>query len=541
MDHFFNDIFGDMPDKTMGIFMQAALQSSGNVAPNTIGADYFFLENFVTDDMRWDIPYITKDFLQHCYNKIPEFNDVGWYFEDTLERGFSDTFLGKKIMRLIYNGAKLKDEYCRELIIYLYKTYHKKEYNQLKRFKSLSADDVLDLVDSDYDFMESTAGRILGMSTFLNIKQEDSCSVIYLTLEKQREKWLEYDDEQYDDSLGYPDEIWKEAEKQVQEWEAQEEKKDLRRQHRINRKDEEFVSDCFKYLHFPEDYLYRIYETYMGTPIELTRTLSLLKMRHPNKDYTFEEVQKYAVLYSLTTGLRDLTELFNRTVDQLLSIDDDIFDDEESSFDPSKINDRESSAKQAPAQKIVTNVAPIDTDAKPEDYLAEIAELRKKLNRKEQEVSQLREETKILKLHHKEAESLVEKYESEREELIALRNFAYKASLDDNDIATIDKDQMISAISDLEIVIIGGHVNWINKLKKQFPKWMFIDPDAYKTVDGKMLDSKAKVYFYTDYLSHITYNKFIAAVRERNIQFGYLASVNIDYVTRHIYEDIGQG
>ena len=37
---FFNDIFGDMPDKTMGIFMQAALnQSSGNVAPRHIYED----------------------------------------------------------------------------------------------------------------------------------------------------------------------------------------------------------------------------------------------------------------------------------------------------------------------------------------------------------------------------------------------------------------------------------------------------------------------------------------------------------------------
>lgn len=39
-------------------------------------------------------------------------------------------------------------------------------------------------------------------------------------------------------------------------------------------------------------------------------------------------------------------------------------------------------------------------------------------------------------------------------------------------------------------------------------------------------------------MNHISYVKFIAAVRERKIPFGYLGSVNIETVVKQIYEDL---
>ena len=66
---------------------------------------------------------------------------------------------------------------------------------------------------------------------------------------------------------------------------------------------------------------------------------------------------------------------------------------------------------------------------------------------------------------------------------------------------------------------------------------MFIPTENYRIVDGKMLDGKDRVYFFSDHLSHVTYGKFIAAVRERKIPFGYLGSLNIEKMIRQIYED----
>ncbi len=83
----------------------------------------------------------------------------------------------------------------------------------------------------------------------------------------------------------------------------------------------------------------------------------------------------------------------------------------------------------------------------------------------------------------------------------------------------------------------GGHINWLNKLRLQFPNWTYIPTEDYRVVDGKMLEQKERAYFYTNHMSHITYHKFIAVVRERKIPFGYLRSINLEKMVQQIYEE----
>ena len=71
-----------------------------------------------------------------------------------------------------------------------------------------------------------------------------------------------------------------------------------------------------------------------------------------------------------------------------------------------------------------------------------------------------------------------------------------------------------------------------------FPEWTFVAIDDYKTVNSRMIEGREKVYFYTDYISHVSYKKFIAIVREKKIPFGYLGSYNTDHVIAQIYEDM---
>jgi hypothetical protein len=99
-------------------------------------------------------------------------------------------------------------------------------------------------------------------------------------------------------------------------------------------------------------------------------------------------------------------------------------------------------------------------------------------------------------------------------------------------------DDMKNIIKDKKIVIIGGHVSWINKLKGIFPTWKYISPDAYKTVDGNMVEGSYRVYFFTDYLNHVTYGKFITIVREKGIPFDYLGNINMERLIRQIYADM---
>lgn len=103
-------------------------------------------------------------------------------------------------MRLIYNGAKLRDEYCLALIKYLYKLYHKKEYNRIKRFSRISAREILDVVNDNEDgSLDSAIGRVLGMCHFMNIKEDEMCIILYHALNEHRITWLQYID---DDDIG---------------------------------------------------------------------------------------------------------------------------------------------------------------------------------------------------------------------------------------------------------------------------------------------------------------------------------------------------
>ena len=130
-------------------------------------------------------------------------------------------------------------------------------------------------------------------------------------------------------------------------------------------------------------------------------------------------------------------------------------------------------------------MAPVSKgDVSAEDYLAEIADLRKRLNEKEQENKYLREQYRAAKRSSEETEGLVKKYETERNELIALREYAYNSEHADDSVAEDKLPDMEEAIADKKIVIIGGHASWQYKLKQMFPDWLFVHPDAFKTVNA---------------------------------------------------------
>ena len=179
-----------------------------------------------------------------------------------------------------------------------------------------------------------------------------------------------------------------------------------------------------------------------------------------------------------------------------------------------------------------------ETEENENEYLKEIARLRSSLDEKDREIKRLRDAYSEAKASRREAEEMVHRYESEREELIALREFAYQTQQEEEIRNDLPVEEMKAAIKGKKIAIIGGHVNWHNKLKQQFPGWRFVLSEASKTVDGKMLEGCEKVYFYTDHMSHVIYGKFIAAVRERKIPFGYLGSIHIESVIKQVYEDL---
>ena len=77
LDDYFDQGYNDdnpMPvDVLISIMQDMKNRQEGNALPDTIGAEYYFLQDFITLDMDCDFPYIEKDFLKHCSDKLPEF------------------------------------------------------------------------------------------------------------------------------------------------------------------------------------------------------------------------------------------------------------------------------------------------------------------------------------------------------------------------------------------------------------------------------------------------------------------------------------
>lgn len=530
----------------LSIFMEDIMnKAQGKVAPDTTGADYFFLNEFITRDMELDFTVIEQDFLKHCNGRLQEFNDAGWYGEDEHWNYDPEFALKKKLLRLMYNGAKLGDNYCVELIKYLYKLYHKREYNQLKRFTLISPSEIFSLSENEWGGHSYGAmGRILGMCRFMKIKQDEQCSILYLLLDRNRKEWIR-DNEEQREYLDFAEGLFEECVQQVDIWIELEEGMDFRKFRKINKKyfeTNDFVGACLRHLGYREDYVFLCMNNNMGLRTQMARTLAILRTMDSKREYTFEEVQRYTALYDTVEALTDTADGFNYQLGYLTGDKLDEFEEEGIFFKPENIVVKQPGEKKQAPVKQITNIAPVSMGtADEDDYLEEIATLRRKIHELEQKNAGLREQYRQMKTSQDEAEKLINKYQMEREELIALREYAYKSGMEMPVMTEDSLDDMKRVIGDKSIVIIGGHINWINKLKQQFPKWLFILPETYKTVNGKMLAGKDKVYFFTDHISHAAYGKFIAAVREQKIPFGYLGSLNIEQLVRRVYEDMNTG
>lgn len=501
------------------------------VAPDTSGADRFFVDEFINEEMSFDFWVIARDFLQHHYPRLKEFNDMAENCVDVPEKRNLEMVLQKRILSMIYNAAKSGDEYCAALMRELHKTYYKKEYKQLKRFRKVSLSEVFALSQDEDGAVEYFAmARILGMCAINGIEVPEDCSILYILLNKRRKEWDEDMEVSY---LQFDKELYGTCLEQVQKWMEEENKRE--NFHMA----EQFAELYLEHNGYEKDYLYMCSQGYIGMTNLFTDTLAVLKTAFPKKEFTFDEVQTYAVLSLSIDALVSVCSQCDENISMMFGISPDWHEisENECLFHPENI--KLPNTKPEKRQKKPINIAPVSkTETNENDYLQEISKLRSKLMEKEQECKYYRQQYDQAKTSLSEMEEIIKKNENDRAELISLRNYVYNLSeelpvLKEETIADMKK-----CIVERKIAIIGGHVNWINKLKKDFPKWRYLDANIKRSNYSETFEDVEKVYFYTDHLSHGTYGKFIAMVREKDIPFGYLHTVNMDALIRQIYEDI---
>ena len=106
--------------------------------------------------------YPVREFLAHLLLPVIMTTD-----NDDLK---PDRVFFRYILNLMMNALNHGSGYAKDLFIYLYKTYYRKEYQQLKRFNSISGNEVLAIATPAKGKMSPISqARVLTMSIILGI------------------------------------------------------------------------------------------------------------------------------------------------------------------------------------------------------------------------------------------------------------------------------------------------------------------------------------------------------------------------------------
>ena len=518
---------------------------SYKVNPDTFGCEAIFTRYFVNDDMWDDFPIIANAF----YKNVPEcmdFKSTTTYTCHAIQNSdfhsAQDIFTMEKILSM----AKKGNEYSIQLLKYLYKTYYKKEYKIIKRFSVLTERDLLTIADrskSDRD-ISNTISRILTIAPFFKIKIDSSCSILYSLLNQDNE----IIERKEDNTLG--------------ETISKEEKDRL-----ISELQEIFQNDDFDMINFQTDD-YWMYDTFrelsmthlgfsdffrsldmdISVQVCLIHALHIWKQLNPKQKPTAEQLQVYAYIYYLTNSACACIENAEDDVRIMLGeIDDFVL--EGSQFIPNDF-EKISGLKKENANQAVSKRLPEKQDPQPgtqpasnttydqQALIDEIDALRVRLHEMDHEKKHLAELYSDMKQRYERAEKDLLARESDREELIALREYAYNSTEEDIILTEMSRQDYIDQLKEYKVVIVGGHTNWVRQVRDLFPKWTFVNFKSTTTIDDSVVDHADHVFFYTDALKHHVYYRFVNLVREKKIPFGYISTSNIDKGLKQMAEEL---
>ncbi|HBN05362.1 MAG TPA: hypothetical protein DD434_06190, partial [Bacteroidales bacterium] len=92
-------------------------------------------------------------------------------------------------------------------------------------------------------------------------------------------------------------------------------------------------------------------------------------------------------------------------------------------------------------------------------------------------------------------------------------------------------------LEEYRILIVGGATEWRRKIKEQYPQILTID-GFNENFDINTLKNIDFIFFFTGYMNHGTYYRFINHIRNKNIKFGYIGKTNLELVESELVEEI---
>lgn len=524
---------------------------------------YFFIQGFLTIDMRLDFFAIANDFFTNCPGICKTFNDE--YYDENL-----DFLYGKNendvvyfpnaegdwfkimILHYIYRAAvDMDNDFCKKQLLYLYRTYYKKEYNQIKRFSEITLKDILGILG---DTNADSIARIIVMARFMGktVRPEYPDGRLLQLMHKDftehtmAEQYDFYEpvilEESLDESRDHMSEAQDMAKKYMKKYKSVIEESKVPTSKLMfryfalrERKELSWIADRWR-----EDN--GIVEKYIGYAIALA-------MSDPEYDYDFlnkdilmsqsgrenegciAEMMFMAFTCYLSNEL--LCAQVAETLDTsfLFSTEPDVevhYKGIEITAEDSKESDDKTENEQESKQ----------SEELVSDLEAEIKALKSKIKMQETEISSLREENRKTKELQEELEKEKQENADDKKELAALRTFVHELDDENNESSRTSIDEMKRLLSSKKVTIIGGHQNLINYLKQEFPDWTYTATEVRSDIPLSKLLNQDITIFCAEHICHAFYYKYLRMARKNDLKIGYIQGSNVEQIITQIYGQI---
>ena len=629
------------------------------------GVVMWFMFSFITPEMREAFPEIAKEYIDHeeMVRRGDSFDNIP--YPRSNEKHWEDAYY-YRLLGIMIHAARRGSSYSRNFLISLYKVYYKREYNRLKRLKTVTFLEFLEMFDEDCrehgyasshssvqygdkgaSFKEQTierrrheagwmdvfgdrflspvpegkietneeleqaasmvrhiaaapdepplqpvASRIFIMCEMLGIEIDETCNRQAVMMNEELGSMLALEFLGGTDYRGAFRDVTDRAKAWIKA--TYPEMADPY----LYQTDERFF-----HLQIAEEILTKAFMTYgrnvripyesrkFDLPNLISKMLVTIDMDFPGYSPGFGETLYLAMIQYLSECLCDVMIARDEEVEELLHFHRMIHRGEWAAKAGQDISEegveKTADARQEKVLRAVTATAGISTGvsqgtskdapkdapkdtyaagdaaknterkkgdkesaADADDLRAEIENLKAQLAEKEaalveSEQKTIRQRVLYEKAHRneKELQENAKRYESEHEELVALREYVYGLKIEDETGQEIEEDQdaMIEALQDKRVAVLGGIERWSKKMHRLLPGWSFIAVDDNSIGAVNALESADYIYIYTNALKHDQYYRAMNIIRSGNKMLYYLGSTNVEENIKKFYNDLCRG
>ncbi|MFF2531313.1 hypothetical protein ACFVS2_20635 [Brevibacillus sp. NPDC058079] len=149
-------------------------------------------------------------------------------------------------------------------------------------------------------------------------------------------------------------------------------------------------------------------------------------------------------------------------------------------------------------------------------------------------ISLLEEELRKTQKALQQTQIELEKREDHSKEVAALRAYVYSLNTEDSLTQELTVEQLVNRIQQKKVAVVGGHPNWIHKMKEVLPGVSFAEVEEINR-DLSYIDNVDVVFVYATFFNHKFYKKLMKYMSNNNTQLVYLSGKsNVELTLREM-------